>query len=222
MALKGHSLKSLGEDLIAHEQGRNHPDATEGAKGFTRYATQAETNAGADDASAVTPKKLTARLIDIGLSAIGCSIIGSPIDWPSALMPQNIWSACGMIFVTCDGQPFNTTVYPELAKLFPSGKVPDLRGEFIRGWDGGRGVDAGRALLSNQGDMLGAHSHLSRVGVNTDASQNLIGTLFNDALAVKSSTQTTQYGQGTTHVLASGGAETRPRNVAFNKIMRAG
>jgi putative tail fiber protein len=32
--------------------------------------------------------------------------------------------------------------------------LPDLRGEFIRGWDDGRGIDRGRALGSAQGDAI--------------------------------------------------------------------
>ncbi|MGL5037144.1 MAG: phage tail protein, partial [Aeromonas sp.] len=129
--------------------------------------------------------------------------------------------ACGMIFISCDGQSFNKTAYPELAKLYPDGKAPDLRGEFVRGWDNGRGVDAGRTLLSSQSDLFRSHSHLSSVAVNTDVNQNTLGTLFNDAMAMKSGTPTTLYANGTTQILATGGAETRPRNIAFNKIMRA-
>lgn len=37
--------------------------------------------------------------------------------------------------------------------------LPDLRGEFIRGWDDGRGVDSGRAFGSAQGDQNKQHSH---------------------------------------------------------------
>lgn len=37
---------------------------------------------------------------------------------------------------------------------YPSGILPDLRGEFIRGWDDGLGVDAGREILSIQGDAI--------------------------------------------------------------------
>ncbi|MGL5497549.1 MAG: phage tail protein, partial [Aeromonas sobria] len=46
--------------LRAHAESRDHPDATESSRGFTRYATQAQTDAGTDNATAVTPKKLQA------------------------------------------------------------------------------------------------------------------------------------------------------------------
>ncbi len=42
---------------------------------------------------------------------------------------------------------------------FSTFNLPDLRGEFMRGWDDGRGVDGGRALGSTQSDDLGSHSH---------------------------------------------------------------
>ena len=37
--------------------------------------------------------------------------------------------------------------------------LPDARGEFLRGWDDGRGVDSGRAFGSAQADELKAHLH---------------------------------------------------------------
>ncbi|HGJ5877945.1 MAG TPA: phage tail protein, partial [Arsenophonus nasoniae] len=43
---------------------------------------------------------------------------------------------------------------PKLLIAYPSGKLPDLRGEFIRGWDAGRKVDTGRNILSAQGDAI--------------------------------------------------------------------
>lgn len=49
----------------------------------------------------------------------------------------DLFAAIGTTFGPGDG--FNTF------------NLPDLRGEFVRGWDDGRGVDTGRALGSNQG-----------------------------------------------------------------------
>jgi microcystin-dependent protein len=37
--------------------------------------------------------------------------------------------------------------------------LPDLRGEFVRGWDDGRGVDSGRAFASNQAAAFASHNH---------------------------------------------------------------
>ena len=50
-------------------------------------------------------------------------------------------------WIECNGQ--STAAYPALAAVV-GGNVPDLRGEFIRGWDHGRGIDPGRGLLTFQ------------------------------------------------------------------------
>ena len=70
-------------------------------------------------------------------------------------------------WVHCDGSFLSRTVYSGLYNVigttFGSGsgtfKVPDLRGEFIRGLDDGRGVDTGRALGSSQAAKVGDHKH---------------------------------------------------------------
>ncbi len=46
---------------------------------------------------------------------------------------------------------FTKEQYPVLARAYPTLRLPDLRGEFIRGWDDGRKVDTGRKLLSRKG-----------------------------------------------------------------------
>ena len=48
--------------------------------------------------------------------------------------------------------------------------LPDLRGEFIRGLDAGRGVDSGRALGSFQADEIKAHTHTITTGGTGTAS----------------------------------------------------
>lgn len=58
---------------------------------------------------------------------------------------SNLYSIIGTTFGVGDG---STTF-----------NLPDLRGEFIRGWDNGAGVDSGRAFGSNQDDELKSHTH---------------------------------------------------------------
>lgn len=78
--------------------------------------------------------------------------------------------------------------------------LPDLRGEFIRGWDDGRGIDAGRVFGSLQLDEFKSHTHTVTAQIGTAGG------------APQSS------GSGTVNPYttnATGGAETRPRNVAL-------
>ncbi|EHH4643546.1 phage tail protein, partial [Escherichia coli] len=65
-----------------------------------------------------------------------------PVPWPSATPPTG--------WLKCNGAAFSSEKYPNLAKVYPTLKLPDLRGEFIRGWDDSRGIDTGRSLLSGQ------------------------------------------------------------------------
>lgn len=77
--------------------------------------------------------------------------IGIPIPYPLSTVPEGCLSM--------NGQRFDKSRYPKLALKYPSGTLPDMRGEFIRGLDNGRGVDAGRELLSTQGDAFQDHVH---------------------------------------------------------------
>lgn len=69
---------------------------------------------------------------------------GIPLPWPVQWVPDG--------FLSMNGAAFDKRRYSRLAQLYPSGHLPDLRGEFIRGWDANRGIDSGRALLSWQND----------------------------------------------------------------------
>lgn len=79
--------------------------------------------------------------------------------------------------------------------------VPDLRGEFLRGWDDSRGVDAGRAFGSSQADAFKSHSHTINWGVNNAAGSYLSNYVTTDS--------------GPSSTSAVGGTETRPRNIAL-------
>ncbi|MDD5197324.1 MAG: hypothetical protein PHN60_00500 [Candidatus Gracilibacteria bacterium] len=91
------------------------------------------------------------------------------------------------------------------------GGRPDLRGEFIRGLDNGRGVDIGRTLRSSQADIFANHTHNTSNVVDTSS------TSWNDAntyypAATDSNNSGIVPGMG---VSSTGGSETRPRNVAL-------
>ncbi|MGF6220952.1 phage tail protein [Pseudomonas sp. YL-218 TE3947] len=73
-------------------------------------------------------------------------------------------------FLELDGSVKSIAAYPDLATFlgtaFNKGdegagnfRLPESRGEFLRGWDHGRGVDAGREIGTYQADMLKAHNH---------------------------------------------------------------
>ena len=72
--------------------------------------------------------------------------VGVPMPWPQHNPPAG--------YFECNGAQFNTNQFPKLAVAYPSGKLPDLRGEFIRGWDNARGADPYRVILDWQGDAI--------------------------------------------------------------------
>ena len=73
-------------------------------------------------------------------------IVGLPYIWHSDTLPENaLW---------CDGSSFDTARYPDLAKVYPNGKVPDYRGVVLRMRDRGKGYDPNRTLGSYQSDAI--------------------------------------------------------------------
>lgn len=73
-------------------------------------------------------------------------IVGLPYIWHSDTLPSGaLW---------CDGSSFDTARYPDLAKVYPNGKVPDYRGVVLRMRDRSKGYDNGRTLGSYQGDAI--------------------------------------------------------------------
>ncbi|EFN4876583.1 phage tail protein [Escherichia coli] len=144
--------------------------------------------------------------------------VGVPVPWPSATPPTG--------WLKCNGAAFSAEEYPELAKVYPTNKLPDLRGEFIRGWDDGRGVDAGRQLLSSQGDAIRniegfadggiGMSFDSITGAFYDAGTRS-ATMANNITAIG---KTDDLGFDASRVVPTAN-ENRPRNIAFNYIVRA-
>lgn len=87
-----------------------------------------------------SPHPQYAKIADI---ADGLVPVGAVFPWPTSIPPDG--------WLKCNGAAFDKAQYPKLAQAYPSGYLPDLRGEFIRGYDDGRGVNAGAQLLTPQG-----------------------------------------------------------------------
>ncbi|SQT50844.1 major tail fiber protein [Escherichia coli] len=154
----------------------------------------------------------------LGLGEGSALPVGVPVPWPSATPPTG--------WLKCNGAAFSAEEYPELAKVYPTNKLPDLRGEFIRGWDDGRGVDAGRQLLSSQGDAIRNIEGFADGGIGM--SFDAIRGAFYDAgtrsarMPNNSTTidKTDDLGFDASRVVPTAN-ENRPRNIAFNYIVRA-
>jgi len=128
---------------------------------------------------------------------------------PAGMVQAYAGSAAPTGWLKCNGAAVSRTTYATLfaaiGTTYGSGNgsstfnVPDLRGEFVRGWDDSRGVDSGRSLGSFQADEFKSHTH-------TFAGSQASG---GEGRSDRDGTRATK----TTN--ATGGSETRPRNIAM-------
>ena len=149
----------------------------------------------------------------------GAPAIGIPFFWPSSVLPNTVideWS--DMVFLKFNNSTFSAATYPKLALVYPGLTLIDQRGEFIRIWDDGRGVDSGRALLSAQ-DSSKIHEH---IGQNAETPNFGLTTLTNpDSLAWDSGWSVGAIPGYTSASNGSSWQGVRPRNIAWNFIVRA-
>jgi microcystin-dependent protein len=139
-------------------------------------------------------------------------------------------------FLTCNGDTVTNgsgtvqgitanfaALYAILGSTYGSaGKLPDLRGEFIRGLDGGRGVDSGRTLGSAQAQSYQSHNHTItdpghfHTSISSDGQSSPADTDYTPGEfgAKNIYENTTSKVTGIT-IDNSGSTETRPRNIAL-------
>lgn len=166
--------------------------------------------------------------------------VGVPLPWPQVHPPAG--------YFECNGSTFNRDHFPKLAAAYPSGKLPDLRGEFIRGWDNARGADPYRVILDWQAPQISAHRHVEGWGehstnftdwqrehyapfgstglggvwggaYNNDFDNALLYTNDGTNGSISTSRGYTDWRNLNPDGLV--GNETRPRNVAFMYIVKA-
>ena len=135
-------------------------------------------------------------------------------------------------YLICDGSAVSRAEYAELfaalGTVWGEGdgsttfNIPDLRGEFLRGFDDGRGVDAGRVFASEQEGAFQEHQHKN--GMAEDGTNLFVYGASQDDLPGAATGTTDGDGppityQGLTSI--EGGNETRPRNVAVTYAIKA-
>jgi microcystin-dependent protein len=143
-------------------------------------------------------------------------------------------------YLHCNGGSLAATAFPNLfiaiGTTFGSAgsgqfNLPDLRGEFIRGADAGRNVDAGRVLGSNQAARVGNHKHELPFHVQASGALRTINpipfgqggafTSTDTNSSVSAASQTHNYTLTNDPFGASNtGGDNRPRNVALNAFIK--
>ena len=154
-------------------------------------------------------------------------------------------------YLECNGAAVNRTTYAALFSFigtqYGAGNgsttfnLPDLRGEFVRGFDNGKGVDSGRSIGSNQSGQNLSHDHdadasaTSNVsdpghrhnargyGNDDDGGNQFTGSGNNSVRNNAIEDATTGISVATNvsiDVDNDGGNEARPRNVAMMYIIK--
>lgn len=144
-------------------------------------------------------------------------------------------------WLKANGALVSRTAYPRLFAAigtrfgagdgFNTFRLPDLRGEFVRGWDDGRGLDASRGVGTIQGGSVGNHEHVLATSEtvnmwsyplrNADDYVAHYGSSGNDPAYRLTRSLTAQAPTlGRTGGVHSGAGETRPRNIALLACIR--
>jgi microcystin-dependent protein len=162
---------------------------------------------------------------------------------PAGEVASFAMNTCPTGWLKADGSAVNRTansrLFDAIGTTFGVGdgsttfNLPDMRGEFVRGFDDGRGVDSGRVFGSSQDDLIESHGHdfmvhtagggynafIGSYGPTTgSAGREVRGPGSDNSKSPVRMTDVASGGSGTTQ--SRMGAETRPRNVALLYCIR--
>lgn len=173
-------------------------------------ASQAEAQAGTATNRYMTPQRVADAISTLAVP------VGTVIHVAGSAAPTG--------YIKANGAAVSRTTYAALfaaiGSLYGDGNgsttfnVPDLRGEFVRGWDDGRGVDSGRALGVNQMGSMESHSHMQQI-LKTGGVSPMVDEDGSGGVTGRSFATTARPDRTATYTASVGGNETRPRNLAL-------
>lgn len=121
--------------------------------------------------------------------------VGVPLPWPTDTAPDG--------YAIMAGQKFDKAAYPKLAAAYPSGVLPDMRGQTVKGKPA-----SGRDVLSTEADGVKSHTHSASASSTDLGSKTTSGFDY----GTKTSNTTGNHGHGLSGSVASGGAHQHVRS----------
>ena len=225
----------LVNDSVTDDKMANNAIATASLKdNAVTIAKMADNSVGTSEIvnNAVTRAKVTPG---------GFNPVGTVIWYAGSTAPAGYLKCNGDSIANGSGTTQSITADFSALYAIVGSSLPDLRGEFVRGWDDGKGTDSGRSIRSGQTELFKEHTHTPSVSQTTTGDHNhsfkasnragdedawsntnkgFIGD--NDGSAFTQAADTNKiYDNGShTHnvgvtIANTGGAETRPRNIAL-------
>lgn len=219
--------------LVDNNMAAPGADASKWQEFIFAEASETETSEGKSGTLIISPrrlKKVTDDLEEKIEESIKNNVdpftvpIGGGMLWFTPV-PPNGW-------LEANGQAFNGQDNPELLAVYPTGRVPDLRGRFMRCWDHGAGVDpdSDRDLLSLQEGQNKKHGHkiqLLKENASSIPPELLVQTNISKSQAIYEVPGANKNDQAAfiarddfTKALDDGGVEARPTNVAVMVIIK--
>lgn len=173
------------------------------------------------------------KLVDAaGLKKIDTGRIPGEVSYFAFQTPPTGWLWANGVAVS---RATYSRLFSAIGTTFGSGdgsttfNLPDLRGEFIRAWDAGRGVDAGRTLGSGQGDAIrniqGSTTNVSSFNSATIANSGALHGALDSNYAGHTGSNSAAYHRNIlfdASLVVPTANENRPRNIALAAFIFAG
>ena len=145
--------QQIDSSLAAHQQAADpHAQYIDQQRGDARYVQLSNLTA----AQYIDQQRGDARYVQLSQASALSLPTGSLIYYAGSVAPAGYLAANGALL----SRTTYAALFAAIGIIYNAGDgsttfgLPDLRGEFIRGWDNGRGIDAGRLIGSWQGDAI--------------------------------------------------------------------